>query len=672
MNKSGYVIEQMHFHACNHPVWEVMDMTDMAYNNSYDIAAVMLCVCCIFYYVMSKRIRHFKHTLYAILCGCVLTGSMSNILAGHFAQAGDPFAANLAISVYFLVNVLTMCVFGLYVQCISGFLINRRKGFYLLYSIPAVLSVFLIAANFFLRFLFYYDASCTYIRGDAFLLMHLLTAIYLVQTIFALLRNAVFMQKQKIIYLLSGLGLVVSGIIVQMLFRELQIQLFTEAVMLTLMSIVFENASLEVDPELNVYKRKVFHEFYQTVCDLKREMTLIAVSLVNTEQLLSTLSAEEKTAAFRSVCEKISKLVGRNNVYSYTTEKYAIMLDRSNVKDYHIVENDLLIALEALFNQSWSVGEKKIFFNALVTVIHLPEDAESVTLDSVFHRGRNLNFVDSNMILRDHKDVDILRKRTRMLNAVRRACENRSFLVYYQPIWSVDTKSVVSAEALVRMDDPELGFIPPDEFIGAAEEYGLISDLGEIVLEKVCEFCANFHPEQYGIEWIELNVSPYQLGDANIVQKFAKILQKYNVPVSFINLELTETVDVFRNGIFEDTLRQLKDFGFTFSMDDYGTGYSNLANLMTNNYRAVKIDKSLLWKATDKEGMDFLMITVNQLKSIKLQVLQEGVETKEQLDIITAFGGNLIQGYYFSKPITDRDFIAYCKRQTGQQHPSPA
>ena len=86
---------------------------------------------------------------------------------------------------------------------------------------------------------------------------------------------------------------------------------------------------------------------------------------------------------------------------------------------------------------------------------------------------------------------------------------------------------------------------------------------------------------------------------------------------------------------------------------------------MSNNYRTVKIDKSLLWKATDQEGMDFLMITVNQLKSIKLQVLQEGVETKEQLDIITSFGGNLIQGYYFSKPLPDREFIAYCKRLAG-------
>ena len=635
---------------------------DTAYNNSYDVAAVMLSICCIFYFLMSRRIKHFKHTLYAILCASVLGGSLCNIAAGYFAGEGDRVAANLAVNLYFLVNVLTTCVFGLYIQCISGFLMNRHKSYYLLYSLPAVCAFFLISANFFLHFLFYYDENCHYIRGNAFLLTHMLTAVYLVLTIIILLRNAVFIQKQKTIYLLSGLGFVIAGIFAQMLFRQLQIQLFTEAIMLTLMAIVFENASLEVDPDLNVYKRKEFLEFYKTACDMKSDMTLIAISLVNTEQLLSTLSGEEKSVAFRSVCEKISKLVGHHNIYAYTTEKYAVMLDKSNIKNYSIFENDILIALEAMFNQSWSVGDKKIYFNALVTVIHLPEDVDSVTLDSVFHRGRNLDFIDSNLILRDHKEVDILRKRTRMLNAVRRACENRSFLVYYQPIWSVDTKSVVSAEALVRMDDAELGFIPPDEFISAAEEYGLISDLGEIVLEKVCEFYATYHPEQYGIEWIELNVSPYQLGDANIVQKFAKILQKYNVPVSFINLELTETVDVFRNGIFEDTLKQLKDFGFTFSMDDYGTGYSNLANLMSNNYRTVKIDKSLLWKATDKEGMDFLMITVNQLKSIKLQVLQEGVETKEQLDIITTFGGNLIQGYYFSKPISDREFIAYCKR----------
>lgn len=641
------------------------DVTGMIYNNSYDIAAVMLSVCCILYFAMTKRIKHFKHTLYAILCGCVFTGSLSNISAGAFAAAGYPFAANIAINTYFFVNVLTMCIFGLYIQCISGYLMNWYKKNYIFYSIPAAVTALLIAANFFLHFLFYYDADCNYTRGKAFLLLHFLSAVYLIQTIAGLLKNVVFIPKRKVGCLLSGLGVVVAGIVIQMIFRQLQIQLFTEALMLTLMAIVFENASLEVDPELNVYKRKEFLDYYKTACDLKREMTLIAVSLVNTEQLLSTLSGEEKAAAFRSVCEKLSKKVGRHNVYAYGAEKYAVMLDRSSVKDYSIVENDLLIALEAMFNQSWSVGEKKVYFNALVTVIHLPDDADSVTLDSVFHRGRNLNFTDSNVVLRDHKDVDILRKRTRMLNAVRRACENRSFLVYYQPIWSVDTQSIVSAEALVRMDDPELGFIPPDEFISAAEEYGLISALGEIVLEKVCEFCADYHPEHYGIEWIELNVSPYQLGDANIVQKFARILQKYNIPVSFINLELTETVDVFRNGIFEETLKQLREYGFTFSMDDYGTGYSNLANLMSNNYRTVKIDKSLLWKATDQEGMDFLMITVNQLKSIKLQVLQEGVETKEQLDIITSFGGNLIQGYYFSKPLPDREFIAYCKRLAG-------
>lgn len=637
----------------------------MTYNNSYDIAALILSACCIFYFAMTKRIKHLKHTLYAVLCGGVFIGSLTNVLAGAFAESANVLAANISIGLYFLANVVTMCTFGLYVQSISGHLMNRHRMYYMIYCFPAAIAVVLILLNFPLQFLFYYDADCVYNRTNLVLLLHALSLIYLLQTVFAVIRNLVYMPKQKVIYLFVGFGVIVSGVTIQMLFRQYQIQLFTEAVMLTFLSVVFENFNLEVDSNLNVYKRKEFLEFYDTACKLKNEMTLIAVSLVNTDQLMSTLSGDEKIAAFRMVGERLSKLAGHSNVYSYTTEKFAVMLDRSVKKDYGAFEHKLLSDLEDSFNSDWSIGKKKIFFNALVTVIHLPDDAEHITLDSVFHRGRNLNFVDSNMILRNHNDVETLRKRTRMLNAVRRACENRSFLVYYQPIWSVESKAIVSAEALVRMNDPELGFIPPDEFIGAAEEYGMISDLGEIVLEKVCEFCAIYHPEQYGIKWIELNVSPYQLGDANIVHKFEEILKKYNVPVSFINLELTETIDVFRNSIFEETLRQLKAYGFTFSMDDYGTGYSNLSNLMSNNYRTVKIDKSLLWKATDQDGLDFLMITVNQLKSIKLQVLQEGVETKEQLDIITSFGGNLIQGYYFSKPIPGEEFIQYCKRISG-------
>lgn len=104
----------------------------------------------------------------------------------------------------------------------------------------------------------------------------------------------------------------------------------------------------------------------------------------------------------------------RKNVYIASfldlseKKRWKFRLDRSSIRNYNIVENDYLIALEAMFNQSWSVGEKKIYFNALVTVIHLPEDAETVTLDSIFHRGRSLNFVDSNMILRNHNDVDII------------------------------------------------------------------------------------------------------------------------------------------------------------------------------------------------------------------------------------------------------------------------
>ena len=132
------------------------------------------------------------------------------------------------------------------------------------------------------------------------------------------------------------------------------------------------------------------------------------------------------------------------------------------------------------------------------------------------------------------------------------------------------------------------------------------------------------------------------------------------MPASYINLELTETAFTFGNGVFNDVLKELTKAGFSFSMDDYGTGYSNVTSLLKGKYKLVKIDKSLLWSATNEKGRDFYEKTITQLKAIGVQILQEGVESKEQLDFVSQYGCKLIQGYYYSKPLSEKGFINYC------------
>ena len=152
-------------------------------------------------------------------------------------------------------------------------------------------------------------------------------------------------------------------------------------------------------------------------------------------------------------------------------------------------------------------------------------------------------------------------------------------------------------------------------------------------------------------------ISPYQIGKYMILDSFTRR-----------NLELTETVDVFRNSIFNDTLKQLKDYGFTFSMDDYGTGYSNIAYMYEMPFSIIKIDKSILWKAIDPktgEGQGnaviYLENTIRMLKSMDYMVLVEGVESLEQKMFLESLDVDYLQGYYFSKPVRKQVFTDYLK-----------
>ena len=182
-------------------------------------------------------------------------------------------------------------------------------------------------------------------------------------------------------------------------------------------------------------------------------------------------------------------------------------------------------------------------------------------------------------------------------------------------------------------------------------------------MENVCRFYSEKHPDRYGLKWIEVNVSPYQLSDRELTDTFSSLLKEFNVPVSFINLELTETADSMSDGRMNETIKELRDYGFSFSMDDYGTGYSNLSSLVSGNYKLVKVDKSVLWNADTRDGDVLLHKVMEILRSMNIQMLQEGVETKEQLDKVTGLGCDLIQGYYFSKPVPEEEFVEYIKSQ---------
>ena len=207
-------------------------------------------------------------------------------------------------------------------------------------------------------------------------------------------------------------------------------------------------------------------------------------------------------------------------------------------------------------------------------------------------------------------------------------------------------------EALVRLIDENLGFVPPDEFIPIAEKNGDILVIGEIVLEKVCAFIEEYHPEDYGIKSIHVNLSVVQCMQENIGIRLLNIIDKYKIPHGLIDFEITESTADNSSENLDKIMDEFNKKGIDFSLDDYGTGYSNQSNLMRYPYSIVKIDKSLVW-ACDSNPKAFISLkhTIAMIKDLDMKVLAEGVETQHHIDLLEKIGCEFLQGYFYSRPL---------------------
>jgi EAL domain-containing protein (putative c-di-GMP-specific phosphodiesterase class I) len=236
-------------------------------------------------------------------------------------------------------------------------------------------------------------------------------------------------------------------------------------------------------------------------------------------------------------------------------------------------------------------------------------------------------------------------------------------VVFFQPIWSVKDKKFVSAEALVRIRKNDGTIIPPGVFIPVAEETGHILELGHIVFEKVCKFIRDKEPKKLGIEYIEVNLSVKQCEQRELSNLYQGIIQKFGVDPKYINLEITESSSIEIRQNVLDNMNELIRFGIEFSLDDFGNGQSNLDYIIDMPVAIVKFDRQMTQSYFTNERARLVMQSiVKMVHEMKLRIVAEGVEHKEELEELERIGVEYIQGFYFSKPIPEAEFLQFIKK----------
>jgi EAL domain-containing protein (putative c-di-GMP-specific phosphodiesterase class I) len=254
---------------------------------------------------------------------------------------------------------------------------------------------------------------------------------------------------------------------------------------------------------------------------------------------------------------------------------------------------------------------------------------------------------------------------------LRRAIEANQLRLHFQPLVSLRERRIIGFESLVRWQHPDRGLLPPAEFIPVAEESDLILEVGEWVLREACRQMAEWQ-ERLAPEpplTIGVNVSARQMSDPGFAELVRRVLAETGMDARRLRLEVTETSLATDSGQLLATLRALKRMDISMVIDDFGTGYSSLSYLQRLPFNTLKIDRSFTRELGAGDGSPEIVRTIIQLaRTLKLKVVAEGVETADQVTRLTALGCDLVQGFYFGKPV-DEEHTEALIRDRDALHP---
>ncbi len=393
--------------------------------------------------------------------------------------------------------------------------------------------------------------------------------------------------------------------------------------------------------------------------DAGRTAALMTISLDNFKKINETLGHEVGDGLLKAVAQRLGEcLRGAETAGRVSADEFAIILpDKESAFLPKIVSRRIL----ERFAEAFHVADHELFTTVSIGITVCPMDGDDpgillrnavAAMHKAKEDGRN------NYRFFSQKMNEEATERLNLEIGLRRALEKEELILFYQPIIEAASKKMVAAEALIRWQHAERGLVSPDQFIFLAEETGLVVSIGEWVLFTACKHAKQMQQNGFPNINIAVNVSPEQIWSGSLIDSVQGALDQTGLAPQHLDLEMTEGVCMDDSTTTVETLHQLNRMGIRISIDDFGTGYSSLSYLKRYPFHKLKIDRAFVADLpSDPDDVALVEAVLAMAKSLGLQVLAEGVETEEQCQYLTWRQCDLLQGFYFSRPIPIEEFM---------------
>ena len=628
------------------------------YINYFQITALVLIALIALNYFSHKRLSNAENRLFAsfLILGGVYVAL--DLICGFFAEKGCGTNWGTAEAVftlnYFCAVILTY-TFLCYVRIITGIQKEKYKWLKTAWVILPVGMCGAILLNIKIRWMFYFNENGQLTKGFLHDVLYLYLAFFVLIIAYFTARYGKTAEEEIRRTIWRFLSIETGCLVIQILTGRILLTGFGVAAGLWLIYLTLNNPGDYTDSMTGLFDKQYFDKWIREKIYRKDSFHLLAVDACNIKQINKIYGTSAGDQVLIQLARGIQEITGSLQVFRITGNSFLAVLD--SLSDYEKDRDEIREFLKKPF----CIGKESVVLHAAICGIMNAEklEKEDTLLAYIEYMSSLSQKTDDTVLIQsDSKILEGFRYEQEVEHFLRKAVEEDLFEVYYQPVYSIKNQRFITLEALSRLKHPTMGMIPPDVFIGIAEKQGLISEVGKLQLRRVCRFIKEHEYIMQNIWNVKFNLSPSELLKPGYSHVLIGIIQEYGLDPAYFQFEITETVATEYSESFCTAIDDFAEAGIHMCLDDFGSGYANLNAVLRIPFSAVKMDRSLLTGiCTDKQAALFYHSIVMIMQHMGYKVIAEGAETEEEVKLLEKWGVDMIQGYYFSRPLNKKDLL---------------
>ena len=630
----------------------------MTYNMDFLIAAMVILLLILWYFWGQKRAENLNNQVFFFWTVLGIMDVTAELISTYYITSGRGkfgIMALLTTTVFYLLQALLPYTWICYIQTLHEKKIISPKKM-LLSGVPTFCLISVILTNPFTEKLFYFDLSAGYIKGPWYMLMYYSALGHFVAAFILILIWKEELGSRKVKILLEILIIVVGGVVIQLLYHPLLTTGFGMSLGILALFITINNPYANTDSLTGLYNHLYLTKKGNELIAAGKSFHIITIYLYQLKHVNKIAGIEGGDYILQSTAKKLSDLCGKK-IFRITGKRFLILA--SSLEEYE----HYLSRLKRMFdvNIKMDVEEKNLTIPIIISGIINAEklsDCNSVLEYAEYLESLSTQNGLTEVIQDDRQTMNGFLYNKRVEQYLHTAIDEDLFEIYYQPVYSTRENRFITLEALSRLHHPELGWIAPDVFIQIAEKNHMIEQITDLQFHRVCRFLNENGRLMKQLLNVKVNLSSLDLMRNDCSGHFIRIMDKYGIPHEWIQFEITETVATEYNASLGIIVEEFLNAGIRLCLDDFGSGYANLNTVMKLPFSTIKLDRSLLYEIChDNTRAMFYQSIVETFHKMNYHIVSEGVETKEEVELISGWGVDMIQGYYFSKPLPETELL---------------